>query len=168
MTPRRPHHAARHQARGFSLLSVLVSMLLLGFGLLAMGKFYTATTVAGTQNENVSNLAPLGNAFWGVLAANPSLVTSVAGTYTSANGQIAAAPAALQPWLNQVTAALPNAQVTISTGSDAASGSGCSATTGCTVELDIAWTPVNAGPLTPTGSGTAATRTQSFYYQIGL
>lgn len=164
MKTRRGTPRPARRARGFSLLSVLVAMVLLGVGLLAMGKFYVSTTVAGTQNQNVSNLAPFGNAFWGILVANPGVLTSAPGTYTSSN--IGSAPAPLQPWLNQVTSVLPSAQVTVTTGADAASGNTCSTTTGCTVQLSISWTPANAGPLSP--SGTAATRTQTFYYQIGL
>ena len=62
-------------ARGFTLLSVLVAVVVFAFGLLGLGKAYVAITAAGTQNQNLSALASQSNAFWGVVQANASMLT---------------------------------------------------------------------------------------------
>lgn len=147
----------RRTARGFTLLSVLVAMVILAFGLLAMGKFYVAITSAGTQNENVSALAPASNAFWGLVQNNQAaLLPGMAGTYTSAN--VGSAPAVLQSWLTQATA-LPQGKVQIVTAPDPVSGVAC-APSGCLVTLTLSWQP-NANVLNAT-----ALRTQTFTYQF--
>ena len=154
-------------APGFTLLSVLVAMVVLAFGLLGLARTYLAVTAAASQNQNLSALASQSNAFWGVVQANPGMLTSLGGTYTSAN--ITSAPTALQPWLAQLlttsTSALPQGSVTIATGPDAASGAACSAAAGCSVTMTISW--VQGGK--PGGAGTAdVSRSQVFYYQFGL
>lgn len=157
--PRRP--AAR--MGGMTLLSVLVAVIVLGFGILSIGKVYASLTVATTQNQNVSTLGPMSDAFWGVMQANPALLTSVAGTYTSAT--IDSAPAALRPWLTQVTTTLPQSNVVITTNADVASGSACSVANGCAVRVRISWAQSAA---LSDASASAPTRVQTFYYQFGL
>lgn len=152
--------------RGFSLVNVMVTVLVFSLGLLALGAVYSRLVGAQTQSQNLMRLAPWGNSFWGVVQANPAVLTTMANTYTAAN--VTAAPAPLQNWLNQVLVtaplALPNGSVTIQTGPDAASGNACSTTTGCSVTLTINWAQ-NADPNT---SGTPIARSQVFYYQFGL
>lgn len=167
--PRHPHAAIIRQRRpaarmaGMTPLSVLVAVVVLGLGILSIGKVYASLTVATTQNQNISTLGPLSDAFWGVIQANPALLTSVAGSYTSAT--IDSAPAALHNWLGQVTATLPQSTVTITTGADAASGSACSVTNGCTVRVSITWAQ---SAVLSDASASAPTRVQTFYYQFGF
>ena len=168
---RRPVPAARRCAAGFTLLSVLVAMVILAFGLLGLARAYVAITAASTQNQNLSALAAQSNAFWGLVQANSLMLTgapALAGSYTSAN--IATAPSALQPWLTQLLsatspAALPQATVLIATGPDAASGSACSLATGCSVTLTISWVQ---GAKPGAAALTDITRSQIFYFQFGL
>jgi len=153
----------RAASAGFTLLSVLVAMLIMGFGLLGMVRATLAVTTATSQNETLSSMAALSNGFWGVVQANPNLLatSSFANTYTSSN--YASAPTMpLQTWLGLVTSTLPGAQVTIATGPDSASNAACAVATGCTVVLTLQWTQVGAPGVA------AATRTQTFYYQFGL
>jgi Tfp pilus assembly protein PilV len=156
-------HASRHRGtRGFTLLSVLVSMLLTCLGLLGMAKAMLGVTSASTQNQNVTSIAQFSNAFYGVVQSNPGMLVASAfqGTFTSSN--VTSAPAALQAWLAQVTGALPSAQVVIATGPDAGTGATCSATAGCTVTMSMQWSQVGA----PGHAG--ANRAQTFYYQFGF
>jgi Tfp pilus assembly protein PilV len=152
--------------RGFSLINIMVTVLVFALGLLALSAVYSRLVGAQTQSQNLTRMAPWGNSFWGVVQANPAILTTMASTYTAEN--VAEAPAPLQSWLAQilVTAplALPNGSVTIQTGPDAASGNGCTTTTGCSVTLTISWAQ-NANPNT---SGASITRSQVFYYQFGL
>ena len=159
----------RIRSAGLTLMSVLISIVVFCVGLLALGAMYARFTTASSQNEIIIQLAPWSNEFWGVVQANPSLVTSMAGTYTSST--ISSAPTALQNWLNQVLntstsqSALPNGQVVITTGVDAASGSTCTAVTstggGCSVTVTYSWSQNS----TTTGAF-SATRSQTFYYQF--
>lgn len=157
----RPFRSARQQ--GFTLLSVLIAMLILGFGLLAIGKTYATLTGGSTQNQNISALAALSNGFWGAVQASPNMLTdspSVVGSFTSANK--ASAPVGLQPWLQQVFDFIPDATVVIATGPDVVSGQACAASTGCAVSLSVRWSQlVSAG-------GVAVPRQQDFFYQFGL
>lgn len=162
MTRRRfPALRSRGQG-GVTLVSVMVAMVIAALGVLSTVRLLSVATGATTQNQIVSSISTLGNSFWGVIQANPSLLSNgaLAGTFTSSSAS--SAPAALQPWLTQTLAALPSASVTIATGADASSGFSCSAMTGCTVTLTMTWSQVAA-------PGVAArTRSQVFNFQFGL
>ena len=161
-------HGARRGQRGFTLITVLIAIFLFGFGLLAVMRSLGSVTGGATQNQNVATTASLSNAFWGVVQANPTLVTNSAfqNTYTTAN--ISSAPSALQPWLYSLTdtgkataTGLPGASAKVETFADAAGiGSTCTVASGCTVKLTLQWSQP--------GSATVTTRTQIFYYQFGL
>lgn len=146
----------------------MVAILIFSFGLLGLASLYSRFTSATTANQNLLQLAPWSNGFWGVVQANPAVLTAINGTYTIAN--ITSAPVALQPWLSQVITtsqspyALPSASVTIATGPDASRGTACSATTGCTVTLTIQW--AQNGSINT--DSTSVLRTQTFSYQFGL
>lgn len=149
------------------LLSVLMAAAIFAFGLLGFSLAYSKLTNAVTQDQFLRQLAPASNAFWGVVQANPAIMTSMAGTWTASN--YTSAPAALQGWLAQLLStagtALPGGQVVIATGGDAVAGGSCSTTTGCTATVTISWTQsANADA----GQTTAITRTQNFSYQFGL
>jgi len=154
-------HPGPRPSRGFTLISVLVSLVIMAFGLLAMGKSYLAIVSAGTQNQNISSLAPYANRFWGVVqSSQTALLPNMAGAYTSAN--ITSAPAALQPWLTgllALPAGLPQGVVTIATGADPVSGAAC-APYACLATLTIQWQP-NANVLNATNA-----RSQTFTYQF--
>ena len=168
--------------RGFTLVSVLAALAILVFGLLALARAYINITMGASQNQNVNTLSNLGNQFWGVVQANPGVVTSMAGTFNSTNCSAAAgtctgAPTALNPWLMEVIFgagnitsattggyAFESASVTIVTAPDVATGNPCSATA-CAATVTITWTQ-NAVAGVPGGSG--VTRSQQFNYQFGL
>jgi Tfp pilus assembly protein PilV len=166
---RRPPLRARSRrpARGFTLVGVLVAAVVAAFGILSLVKVFGTMAASGTQNQNISQAAALGNGFWGVVQANPSIVTDshfvTGGTpFSDANNNLSSAPAALQPWLRQTTAFLPTASVAIATSNDAGFGTSCAASTGCTVTMTVSWTQAAS-----VGIG-GSTRSQTFYYQFGL
>ena len=156
---------ARRGQRGFTLITVLIAIFLFGFGLLAILRSLGNVTGGATQNQVVATTATISNGFLGVIQANPSIVTSSAltsggtpVTFSAAN--ITSAPSALQPWLYSLTDTssngLPSGTAKIQTGPDPVTGAACN-TLGCTVTLTLTWA----------GSKTT-TRTQVFYYQLGL
>lgn len=156
----------RQSQSGFMLLSVLMAATIFAMGLLGFSLAYARFTSALTQDQFLRQMAPASNAFWGVVQANPAVMTSMAGTWTATN--YANAPAALQPWLAQLTTgstALPGASITIATGGDAVAGGSCSSTTGCTATVTLSWTQ-NASA--DAGQTAAITRSQTFSYQFGL
>lgn len=160
---RRPRRRSSRSAHGFTLISVLVAAVIAAFGVLAIIRLFGTVTAGTTQNENVSQVAALGNGFWGVVQANPGmldLAAFTAGPFTQSN--YTDAPASLQPWLLQATTYLPGASIAISTSNDVGFGSPCSSAAGCSVTLGISWTQVGSANVG------ALTRTQNFYFQFGL
>jgi Tfp pilus assembly protein PilV len=161
-----PRQAAARQQAGFMLLSVLLAATIFAMGLLGFSLAYARFTSAVAQDQFLRQMAPASNAFWALVQANPAVMTSMAGTWTA--GNYTSAPAALQPWLAQLTSgssALPGASIVIATGGDAVAGGSCSTTAGCTATVSISWTQnANASA----GQTAAITRTQTFSYQFGL
>jgi Tfp pilus assembly protein PilV len=153
--------AVRRQA-GFTLISVLIAMLLMGIGLLAIARTMVNVTSGVTQNQNVASIATLSNSFWGVVQANPGLLTTgMVGTYTATSTAVASVP--LQNWITLTTSGLPSGHVQIETFPDAGSGATCAVGVpgnSCTVKLTIQWAEVAS-----TGIA-ASTRSQVFYYQF--
>lgn len=150
---------ARAQA-GFTLLSVLVSIFIMGIGLLGMVRAMVGVTSAATQNQTVSSVAQLSNSFWSVVqwTAQSTVTTSFPGSYDlTSSSSISGAPTNLQPWLRQAQTALPSGSATIAVNST-------TCTTDCALTLTLRWTQVGA----PGTSGTSAalTRTQVFYYAL--
>ncbi len=152
-------HARRESARGFTLLSVLVAIMIMGIGLLGMVRAMVGVTSASTQNQTVSSIASLSNGFWGTVQANPPLLVASAFSGTFNNANITSAPAELQPWLQQATTQMPAGQITIATGPNTSSGTACAIVSGCTVTLTMSWTQVGAP-----GAGAASQRSQVFYF----
>lgn len=155
--PRRGDRS-RGQA-GFTLMSVLVSIFIMGIGLLGMVRAMVGVTSSATQNQTVSSLATLSNSFWSVVQWTPqaTVTSSFAGSYDLSSGSFSSAPANLQPWLTQAAIALPSGRATI-----AVNNSTC--TTTCALTLTLTWQQVGA----PGSSGTNAvkTRSQVFYYAL--
>lgn len=158
--------AAESGDRGFALINALIAALIFALALLGLAGLYTRFTITQTQNQNLIQLAPWSNSFWGIAQANPNIWTSMSKTYNSAN--ITDAPAILQPWLSQLLntttspAALPGATVVITTGPDAATGSACSSD-GCSVQITVSWSQNG----NTTNGGNAMSRSQTFNYQFG-
>ena len=145
---------------GFTLLSVLVSIFIMGIGLIGMVRAMVGVTSAATQNQTVSSIAQLSNSFWYVVqwTTQGTVTTTFPGTYDLSTGSsFSSAPTNLQPWLRQAQTALPSGRAVI-----AVNNSGC--TTDCALTLTLSWTQVGA----PGSSGTSAakTRTQVFYYAL--
>lgn len=158
-------HSARQ--RGMTLISVLVSLLIFAFGLLALAGLYGRLMSAQTGNELTTSTQAFGNRFWALLQAHPDLVQALRGGGTSvsyAQATIDTAPAGLQPLLRDVFTSpyvsLPGSSVTIAMGNDAL-GRACNATTPantvCGVTLRIDWPMPSGG--TP--------RSQSYAFQVG-
>lgn len=159
-------------ARGFTLISVLLAMVVSALGILAIVRMMTRVTSTSTQNQALSTMAPVGNSFWAMVQSNPTLLdnASFAGTYTSVN--YTSAPAAMQPWLRDALVAdaaatppiarppLPSGtSLSIVTSADA-NGSACSSANGCTVKLTVSWAQ------DATFGMSSSTRTQTLYFQF--
>jgi len=140
-------------------MSVLVSIVVMGIGLLGMVRAMVGVTSAATQNQTVSSVAALSNSFWSVVqwTSQSTVTSSFPGTYDLTASSFTSAPANLQSWLTQAKAALPSGSATIAVNST-------SCTTNCALTLTLTWQQVGA----PQGaaSGAASTRTQVFYYAL--
>ena len=64
--------------RGFTLINVMVTVLVFALGLLALSAVYSRLVGAQAQNQNLMRLVPWGNSFWGVVQANPAILTTMA------------------------------------------------------------------------------------------
>lgn len=144
--------------QGSTLVSVLVAMLVFGFGLLALAHAQARLTAVASQNQNIARMAGWSHGLWAVLQANPAILPNIEGTWDLAS--YPSAPPALAAWLGPVvdarvsTDALPLASVAIHT------DPGCSAAT-CAVTVHLTWrqhaSPTARAPLD---------RSQSFSYQF--
>jgi len=153
--PRLPRRAA-----GFTLLSVLVSIFIMGIGLLGMVRTMVGVTASATQNQTVSSIATLSNSFWSAVQWTPqaTVTTSFPGTYDlSSASSISGAPANLQPWLTAGKTALPSGIVTI-----AVNNSTC--TTDCVLTMTVTW--VQPGAPGSYASAAQSMRSQVFYYAL--
>jgi Tfp pilus assembly protein PilV len=152
----------RASSAGFTLMSILIAIVIMSIGLLAIVRTMINVTSNVTQNQTISSMAPLSNAFWGLVQANPSLLSGgMAGTYTSAGPAVS--NTSLQAWLTQATAAAPNASLQITTGNAAGSGATCGTGTlasNCMVALTFSWDQVASAGVQ------SARRTQTFYFQF--
>lgn len=144
---------------GFTLMSVLVSIFIMGIGLLGMVRAMVGVTSAATQNQTVSSLAVLSNSFWSVVQWTPqaTVASSFAGTYDLSASSFSTAPTNLQPWLTQAATALPSGTATIAVNST-------SCTTTCALTLTLTWKQVGAPGNSSTNA--AKTRSQVFYYAL--
>jgi Tfp pilus assembly protein PilV len=165
------------RSRGYSLISVLVAVLVFSLGILGLAGMYGRFLGVVSDDQNLATLSQVGNSFWGVLQASPSVVNSVDGT-TYNSGNYTSAPSSLQEWLKSIivtqATALPDAHVTLTKGPDALGTSGsvpcntiidAAGTTKCqSVQVTITWKSV----ISPLVGGAQSTRSHVFYYQIGL
>ena len=147
------------RAAGFTLLSVLVSIFVMGIGLLGMVRAMVGVTSASTQNQTVSSIAALSNSFWSVVQWTPqaTVTSTFAGSYDLSASSFSSAPTNLQPWLAQAKTALPSGTATVAVNST-------SCTTTCAVTLTLTWQQVGAPGTSATNA--AKTRTQVFYYAL--
>lgn len=152
----------KRQQSGFTLLSVLVSVLIFSIGMLGIAGMYAKLMTTTTQDQNLTQVAALSNGLWGTIQASPSILASLPGTYNS--GNVSSAPAQVRPWLTTATNALPSGSTfTITTGPDAAgTNTACDSASGCTINLTITWTQ-NASNTTGT-----VNRVQQFSYQYPI
>ena len=157
-----PNRSPRPRQAGFTLLSVLIAVLIMGIGLLAIARTMVNVTGGVTQNQNVASLATLSNQFWGVVQGNRALLTTLDGYDSSSSSAFTYAP--LQTWVSGITNGLPSGRVQINTfpasGSLAACATGIAGAMSCTVKVTITWAQV------ATTGVAASTRTQLFYYEF--
>lgn len=166
----------RTRQTGISLINVLVAIMIFAFGLLGLAGIYANMTSVVSQNQNISQLAPIGNGFWGIVQANPTTLDALSAlgntTFGGSGGAaISTAPAALRPWLTQIISGsspqnLGAAAVTIQPLPDPAMGTACASATGCQIVLTIAWQ--QNPPMGTQNQQTAVTRSQTFYYAFGI
>ncbi len=157
-----PAHSPRGRQAGFTLLSVLIAVLIMGIGLLAIARTMVNVTGGVTQNQNVASLATLSNQFWGVVQGNRALLTTLDGYDSSSSSAFTYTP--LSDWVTGVTSGLPSGRVQINT--FPASGTGAACATGlpgamtCSVKVTVTWAQV------ATTGVAASTRSQIFYYEF--
>ena len=134
MSPSRPPPlcAPPNRQVGMGMISVLIALIILSFGILGLASMYAKTVPMPAQDRMAQRAAAAGQAFWAVLQANPQAVPGM--NFIS----LAAAPSVLSSWVQQVQLSLPpSVNATAKTGNDAL-GNACSPTS-CGVTLTITW-----------------------------
>lgn len=133
---------------GFSLIEVLVALVILSVGMMGLAKAYLTAVPAVGQDQEVTTAATAALAFWSLTqqqAQQPQAFTA-----TTA----AQAPAYLQSWMQQYSAALSGLRVQLTTGPDVL-GNPCSSST-CALTLSMSW------------QDHGVNRRQTYVYQQGL
>ena len=134
MTPPRPAslRAPPNRQAGMGMISVLIALIILSFGILGLASMYAKTVPMPAQDRMAQRAAAAGQAFWAVLQANPQAVSSM--NFSS----LAAAPNVLSSWVQQLQLSLPpSVNATAQTGNDAL-GNPCTVNS-CSVTLTITW-----------------------------
>ena len=120
-TPSREH--------GFTLIEVLVSLLILTFGLLGVAKAYLSAAPAVSESELLSQSTTAANAYWAL-----EQLQIVPRAWDSDSS----VPAAFQGWFKQYASVLPSLHAVVTTSQDSL-GDACSSMS-CQLQLTLSWT----------------------------
>jgi len=118
-----------HRAHGFSLIEVMVAMTIFSVGVLGLLGMYGRTVTNYSDAKYRTDAALLAEALLSRVWVDRANIANYAYTGTGAN-------TTLQPWLNEVTTALPNGNAVVTVNG--------TATTGSTVEVKLSWQPPDA------------------------
>ena len=126
------------------MISVLIALIILSFGILGLASMYAKTVPMPAQDRMAQRAAAAGQAFWAVLQANPQSFPNVGFT------GLTSVPSVLSSWAQQLqNSKLPSVTATATTSNDPL-GNPCGVSS-CTVKLTITWKQLGG------------TRTQVFY-----
>jgi prepilin-type N-terminal cleavage/methylation domain-containing protein len=117
------------KTRGFTLIEVLISLLILTFGLLGVAKAYLTAGPDVTQAELLTQSTTAANAWWSVEQLQPA---------PQAWDSKTAVPTAFQGWFTEYAAQLPSLRAVVTTQNDSL-GNACSASS-CQLQLMLSWT----------------------------
>ena len=112
------------RTKGFSLIEVLVSMTIFSVGILGLLGMYARSVTGFSDSKYRTDAALLADGLINDIWVNRANIASYA--YTGGT-----ASAVVQPWLNDVTATLPNGNATV-------------AVAGTTVQVTVTWQPPDA------------------------
>ena len=148
MSPSRPPPlcAPPNRQVGMGMISVLIALIILSFGILGLASMYAKTVPMPAQDRMAQRAAAAGQAFWAVLQANPQAFPNVS------FNNLAAAPNVLSSWKQQLQS-LPGVTAQAQTGNPCTMVGG---TVDCSVTLTIQWKQLGG------------TRTQVFNEQFGF
>ena len=113
------------------MISVLIALIILSFGILGLASMYAKTVPMAAQDRTAQRAAAAGQAFWAVLQANPQAVPSM--NFSS----LSAAPGVLSSWKQQMQQSMPKGVNAYAT-----TGNPCTMVGGmadCSVTLTITW-----------------------------
>ena len=133
MTPSRPASlcAPPNRQAGMGMISVLIALIILSFGILGLASMYAKTVPMPLQDRMAQRAAAAGQAFWATLQADPQAWNS------AAFSNLSSAPSALTSWATQLQNSIPGVNATAVVRNDAL-GNACSANS-CGVKLTITW-----------------------------